>query len=533
HASTGNNACAWRELLYNETMMILEKLKGTITYHPVRVGVIDSGVQGSIGQFDDIQLVNLNAPGEPLTDVMGHGTSVAALIGADNKDGGINGLTSRFIGNKLTIFASSKGIRPFKAKTASGSEYETVGVAPFQTIAAIYLLGAAAKADVVNISLGLHGSLPLNLKKGTLIFDTTKFGLMYRYVLQRFDKTLFVISAGNEDTPIIDYNAAWFGGGKLANVLTVGATAHCAPTQRASFSNYGSLVDISAPGEQVPALAYWKKPVSGTFTQNAPGGAPYNVNGTSFSAPIVSAVAALLKSIQPSLTTTQLVQYLKDNAYPASTQIGGMRVNMLAPVVSLLLDNYPGGLVSEVLRDENGLKKSLSIVATELCGGSKIEVKGKGTYLFDPKKDAFDGTWLNGLLTVSLSQNDASYTLRFRGNPEVGKSYPLVTADQFDEGKSGMGTFVFNKVVRTSGFIANGVGGSLKVESCKLSDRTTTGGSGTVSVLANITFKGQMEVVEVPSGETTQKDITGALTVGLFVPALDATLQAFFEKHCK
>jgi PKD repeat protein len=81
-------------------------------------------------------------------------------------------------------------------------------------------------------------------------------------------------------------------------VISVGATNNI--DVRASFSNYGSSVDISAPGFQMWSLA----PNNGSTVKN----------GTSFSAPLVSAAAALLLSANPSLSPSEVESCLLASA---------------------------------------------------------------------------------------------------------------------------------------------------------------------------------------------------------------------------
>ncbi len=92
---------------------------------------------------------------------------------------------------------------------------------------------------------------------------------------------LFVASAGNAGTLLA--------GGDKSSVITVGATD--SKDAKASWSNYGSQIDVVAPGV-------------GIYTTTIGGG--YGAaSGTSFSAPNVAAVLALMFSLKPSLTPSQ------------------------------------------------------------------------------------------------------------------------------------------------------------------------------------------------------------------------------------
>lgn len=84
-----------------------------------------------------------------------------------------------------------------------------------------------------------------------------------------------------------------------------------------SYSNYGAIVDAAAPGDGIYSTG-----ITGTRAGS----------GTSFAAPIVAGVVALVLSANPSLTSAQAVQILKDSADDLGApgmdpQFGSGRVN--------------------------------------------------------------------------------------------------------------------------------------------------------------------------------------------------------------
>lgn len=120
-------------------------------------------------------------------------------------------------------------------------------------------------------------------------------------------KTLVVNAAGNENTLLT-------GDSNDDSIIFVGATNSL--DQRASFSNYGELVDVWAPGESVLTTGWnnW-----------------YNyVSGTSFAAPLVAGVIGLIWSVDPKLTPDEVEAILKQTCdqLPALGGLGGEgRVN--------------------------------------------------------------------------------------------------------------------------------------------------------------------------------------------------------------
>ncbi|WP_265563374.1 S8 family serine peptidase [Sphingomicrobium arenosum] len=108
---------------------------------------------------------------------------------------------------------------------------------------------------------------------------------------------LFVAGAGNEDEDV-DFVRSFPAGINLPNLITVGAVD--VALQPASFTSYGSSIDLYANGFEVPS--------------KAPGGLDINISGTSLAAPQVTNLAAKLLAIDPSLSTAELRALIEDHA---------------------------------------------------------------------------------------------------------------------------------------------------------------------------------------------------------------------------
>ena len=123
--------------------------------------------------------------------------------------------------------------------------------------------------------------------------------------------TLVVNSAGNSNEEV-------FGDPELDDIIFVGATNSA--DERASFSNYGALVDVWAPGLDIF-----------TTRDDAVTGSLYgHISGTSFSAPIVAGVIGLIWSTNPDLTADEVEAILKQSCdtLPSLDGLGGYgRVN--------------------------------------------------------------------------------------------------------------------------------------------------------------------------------------------------------------
>ena len=132
--------------------------------------------------------------------------------------------------------------------------------------------------------------------------------------------SLVIAAAGNDGTNSLDYPASF------ANVLSVASVN--SDDRRSSFSNFGFLVDISAPGANIYS----------TFNNNKYG----NLSGTSMSTPLVSSAAALVKARFPELDMQQVGEQLTsstdnvDGKNPSYIgQLGKGRLNLLKAVTQI------------------------------------------------------------------------------------------------------------------------------------------------------------------------------------------------------
>jgi subtilisin family serine protease len=211
-----------------------------------------------------------------------HGTHVAGIVGATrDNDEGIAGL------------ASGVSIMPLKFMGAEGG-YDSDAI---DAIAYAKAMGA----KVINASWGASvGDDPL-ADDPDLRDAISQCGCV------------FVAAAGNagasSDDPDARIFPAAFG---LPNELSVGALD--ASGKLASFSNYGSGVDLAAPGDAI--------------LSTLPGGYGWG-GGTSMAAPFVSATAALMLSLAPTLSPEEVVSRIAASvtrlpALSGKVRTGGM-----------------------------------------------------------------------------------------------------------------------------------------------------------------------------------------------------------------
>ena len=144
------------------------------------------------------------------------------------------------------------------------------------------IYAAANGADIINVSWGSRSALPAysRLLEESLELATDMGSLV-------------VAAAGNEN---MSYDRFRFMPGRHPRVLSVGATRTGTRTL-AGFSNYGTLVNVYAPGTSILT----------TMTNNS----YMSVEGTSFSAPLVAGVAALVKTKHPDWTPDMIREHIR------------------------------------------------------------------------------------------------------------------------------------------------------------------------------------------------------------------------------
>ena len=148
-------------------------------------------------------------------------------------------------------------------------------------------------AKIINLSLGGEGTCPATYSKA--IAEVNKRG------------AILVVAAGNEGQDASKVAPANCGGS-----IVVGATDQ--EGKRSDFSNYGKLVDVSAPGSGIMSTVDL-----GTTVSTGAGYTEYD--GTSMAAPQVAGVIALMKSVDPSLTVERAKQILKQTSKPLTCDV--------------------------------------------------------------------------------------------------------------------------------------------------------------------------------------------------------------------
>ncbi|MFQ5562442.1 MAG: S8 family peptidase [Parvularculaceae bacterium] len=249
----------------------------------------DNGIDDDGNGFvDDVIGWDFYGDGNKPWDHDGHGTFVTGLIAADsNNETGIAGI------NPHARIMVLKALNNFGHSRAS-------------YLAEALVYAADNGARIVNMSVGGKGLTPT--ERDAVNYATSK-------------GVFIVVAAGNEAVRTEEFGVAG-----LDNVMTVATTG--LEDKRELFSNWGQSVDLAAPGIDILSLRARRTDfmAGNPDIEYKPGAAYvgpdkryYRASGTSFSAPIVTGVASLLLSKNPSLTNGELYRILTQSARDIET----------------------------------------------------------------------------------------------------------------------------------------------------------------------------------------------------------------------
>src|SRR5687767_2281251 len=223
----------------------------------VRVYVIDTGIRTSHTQFGGRASNVFDAFGGSGADCNGHGTHVAGTIG----------------GSTYGV-AKSSLLRGVRVLNCSGSGSNSGVIAGVDWVRQNHIAPAVA-----NMSLG--GGISSAL-------DTAVNNLHNANVT-------IAVAAGNSNANACNSSPA-----RAVNAITTGSTT--STDARSSFSNFGTCLDLFAPGSSI--LSAW-------YTSNT---ATATLSGTSMASPHVAGVAALYKQANPSASSTTIRNAIVNNA---------------------------------------------------------------------------------------------------------------------------------------------------------------------------------------------------------------------------
>ena len=313
--------------------------------------IVDTGINNSITDLANrigagFDFVDGGMP----DDCHGHGTHVAGTVAG----------TAYGVAKGATVVA----VRVLNCQ-GNGSTSDVIAGVDWVT-------ANAKKPAVANMSLGGGFDLALN----TAVANAVASGVP------------FAVAAGNSSANACNYSPS-----STASAITVGATT--SSDTKAFYSNYGTCVDIQAPGSSI--TSDWIGSATATNT----------ISGTSMASPHVAGAAALVLALNPTYTAAQVRDALVNGA--TNGAIGGLpsgTPNKLLYVGSIVTapppgstDPPPSSLKASFTKSCNGFRCTFTSTSTGPIAGT--------TWTFS---DDFTATSTTVVRDLSSKTND-SFTL--------------------------------------------------------------------------------------------------------------------------
>jgi subtilisin family serine protease len=240
-------------------------MDGDYTYNQeaseVDAYIIDTGILTTHQEFQGRAVWGANFADAKDTDCNGHGTHVAGTVGG-----------------------------------------HTVGIARGVTLIAVKVLDCSGSGTTAGVISGIQWAGENARKRGRKSVANMSLGGGYSATLNRAVAAVvdagvaFAVAAGNEDQNACNTSPA-----SEAKAITVGATyfsGNYTQDTRAYFSNWGTCVDILAPGQSIKSA--W---IGSNSAYNT-------ISGTSMASPHVCGVAALVSGAYPSYSAVDVKTHL-------------------------------------------------------------------------------------------------------------------------------------------------------------------------------------------------------------------------------
>lgn len=245
--------------------------EGTCSY------IIDTGIYTQHPDFGGRATFLANYADSSNTDGNGHGTHVAGTVGG----------TTYGVAKKTKLYG-------VKVLDASGSGTNSGVISGMNFVATDAKTRSCPKGAVANMSLGGGKSTAVNQAAAALV----RSGVF------------LAVAAGNSGANAANYSPA-----SESTACTVGATT--SSDSVASYSNWGNLVDVFAPGTDI--------------TSTWIGGRTNTISGTSMASPHIAGLAAYLLALRGSQSPAALCSYIASTATKGSlTSVRSGTVNLLA-----------------------------------------------------------------------------------------------------------------------------------------------------------------------------------------------------------
>ena len=327
--------------------------------------IIDTGVQASHPEFGGRVQAGYGEYAQ--TDCYGHGTHVAGTVGSSTYG-----------------VAKSVQIVPVQVLGCNGSGWDSDVIAGMDWVVSHHLAGVKA---VANISLGGGYSSAWNAAVQRVVDD----GIVV------------AVAAGNNNM-----NACSFSPSSAPAAITVGASTP--DDYRADFSNYGSCLDIFAPGQLI--------------TSTVMGSSFATWSGTSMASPHVAGAAAILWSLHPEWTASEVSSSLIATAIPNAVQDAGSD----SPTSLLCVSHGVASPSAPTINSVTGSAARLTVAFTAPCSEAGTTItnyeystdNGSTWKAFSPATTSTPLVITVRSDTTSALVNGVTYQVRVRAVNSVG-----------------------------------------------------------------------------------------------------------------
>lgn len=358
----------------------------------VTVGILDTGIDST---HPDIKKAIKNN-GCDFADIMWevkdpsvdkHGTAIAGIIAAQDNDIGIRGIASDIKITPLKFMDKYKGYTSDAIKAIQYAVNEEI--------------------EILNCSFG-----------------SDEYNPALQEVMQN-SPILFVCAAGN-DGRNIDQEPYYPASFDLPNIISVGSIN--SDGEISSFSNYGSTVDVLAPGENIYSTI--------------PEGKYYSFSGTSMSAAYVTGVAALLKSQNAAISPEEMISQINSTARRYPDYVGKASSGGIVDTYAALTNE--AAPISTVPLSEEAVNEATEAVTPASVEGNNLSSEFVETVDVSAEIEPIIAQQLHyGESGVNPASGNFSFTVTDFSNPAPGGNFVFAryynSLDQEDEKKFGRG----------------------------------------------------------------------------------------------
>jgi hypothetical protein len=307
---------------------------------------------------------NILNPNKPAYDDKGHGTHVSGIIAANDNNLGVKGITASRIKIMPVKVLNSK-IKGFGYKGKNIADYFAKGIE----------YAIENKADVINMSVG---------------FPQFVLTSRFRAAIKSAEANNIpvVVAAGNNRKDIPVYPCS------LESVICVGAIDNVG--KMGTFSNYGHMIDILAPGQSIVSTypVSEKNGAKSSRKLRIPG--YENMQGTSQASPFVAGIVAMIKDQHLGISLGELKARLFSTSRTKVEDSEKFSLNGLVDMKKAITVSVPAPYVypifkegSQVVIDNKDLTFEYNLKVKKLSGKSDdvtLNIQSSGNVAFDLKK---------------------------------------------------------------------------------------------------------------------------------------------------